>query len=249
MRKIDSLGQCTLFDVHVSQWSLIWKTLESGEAACHDHKAYIGRNRCYATGFTRLFCPITENIGEGDRLELSPYISSNNVVEHLTLAVTGGHHTDMSLSNAQMQPAKRVKILLLLGHLVVTDINLDMHIRVEYGWDCDEFSLSVPAGFSATRYRRFDGGTFTSPNRDRFIDLPRCFRLISNSLEQSIQSRESMHDFMDADFNDELRRLSNLSEHHVNVDNDTDAFLPTVNIDHEPSIAQIFANLWRDKNS
>jgi len=139
---------------------------------------YFGLNKCLATGFTRLFCAIEENISKDDRLQLSPYLKTTNHVEHLTVAVTGGHHVYMSLSNEQTRPAEQIKILLLQGHLAVTDINLDLPIRVEYGWDCARFSLAVPAGFSATRYRRFDGENLAIYEGNSVITLPSCFRVI-----------------------------------------------------------------------
>ncbi|CAF0899243.1 unnamed protein product [Adineta steineri] len=145
---------------------------------------YLGRNKCLATGFTRLFCPIEENISMDDTLQLPLYLKTTNRVEHLTVAVTrGGRQIQMSLSNRQMIPAEQVKIILVQGHLVVTDINLHLNIRVEYGWDCEDFSLAVPAGFSATRYRRFDAENVAGSEGNNVITLPSCFRVIPNSVK------------------------------------------------------------------
>ncbi|CAF0817157.1 unnamed protein product [Rotaria sordida] len=176
-------SQCTLYDVQVSSSSLIWKMLASEVSACHTNMSYFGRNKCFATGFTRLFCPIEESISLDDRLQLSSYFNTTNKVERLTIAVTGGRHIDMFLSNDQMTPAEQVKILLLQGHLIVADINTNLPIRVEYGWNCDDFSLVVPAGFSATRYRRFDGENLAIYEGNSIVPLPRCFRVIPNLVQ------------------------------------------------------------------
>jgi hypothetical protein len=144
---------------------------------------YFGRNRCFATGFTRFFCPIEENISTDDRLELSPYLPSTNRVEHLTIAVTGDRRVDMSLSNDQMRPAERVKILLLQGDLVITDANQYLPVRVEHGSNCDSFSLVVPSGYSNTRYRFFDGQHLANYKENGLIELPTCFRVIPNSAQ------------------------------------------------------------------
>ena len=142
---------------------------------------YFGLNKCLATGFTRLFCAIEEHITMDDRLNLSPYLRTTNRVEHLTIATVGNRNVEMSLNNGQMRPADRVKILLLQGHLTVTDINLELHIRVEYGWNCNDYSLVVPAGLSATRYRRFDAENLAVYEGNNIINLPPCFRVIPNS--------------------------------------------------------------------
>ena len=173
-----SLDFCTLYDVELSANGLEWKILDSGPGTCHSYMPHFGLNRCYATGFTRLFCAIEENIANEDRLQLSPYLKSTNKIEHLTIAVTGGRRVDMALSNEQTRPAEQVKVILLQGHLTVTDINDNLPIRVEYGSDCDEFSLSVPEGFSATRYRRFDGENLVVYEGSSVVKLPLCFRVI-----------------------------------------------------------------------
>lgn len=183
MIHFDLIDRCTLYDVEVSSSSLIWKKLDSEVATCHTFMPYFGLNKCLATGFTRLFCPIEESISKDDRLLLSPYLKTTNRVEHLTVAVTGSRHVQMSLNNFQMRPAEQVKILLIRGHLAVTDINLDVPIRVEYGWDCNEYSLAVPAGFSATRYRRFDGENLANYEGNSVITLPTCFKVIPNSAQ------------------------------------------------------------------
>jgi hypothetical protein len=182
LNNFEFIGLCTLYNVEVSSSTLIWKVLDSEIATCHTFMPYFGRNKCLATGFTRLFCPIEESISMNDRLQLSPYLKTTNRVEHLTIAVTGSRRVDISLSNSQMRPAEQVKILLLRGHLVVTDINLDLPIRVEYGWNCNEYGLVVPAGFSATRYRRFDGENLAIYEGNSVITLPTCFKVIPNSI-------------------------------------------------------------------
>jgi hypothetical protein len=153
---------------------------------------FFGRNRCFATGFTRLFCSVEESISKNDRLQLASFLKTTNRVEHLTLAVTGSHRVDMSLSNDQMKPAEQVKILLIKGHLAVTDVNLNLPIRVEYGWNCDDFSLAVPSGFSASRYRRFDGENLAIYEGDSVITLPLCFRVIPNPASPSIVANTSL---------------------------------------------------------
>lgn len=140
-----------------------------------------------------------QSITNEDALRLSAYVPSQKDVEHLTLAVTGGRDVELSLSNAQMRPAEHVKILLLQGHLVVTDVNLDLHIRVEFGWNCDDFSLAVPSGFSATRYRQFDSETLGMKEGDHFIDLPHCFRLIKNFVAKPIPLANNVSDLMDSE--------------------------------------------------
>ena len=177
------IGFCTLYDVQVSSSSLIWKKLNSEEATCHAFMSSFGKNKCLATGFTRLFCSIEDNISKNDYLKLSPYLKQINYLEHLTVAVTGSHHIYMSLSNNQMKPAKQVKILLLQGHLTVTDINPNLPIRVEYGSNCDDFSLIAPAGLTATRYRRFDDDSSTMHGENNTFLLPPCFRVIPSSVE------------------------------------------------------------------
>ena len=171
---------CTLYDVDVTSSSLVWRTLDSGVSTCHTYMPYFDRNKCLASGFTNLFCPIEENISTEDRLELSPYSKNTNQVAHLTIAVTGGRQVQIAFSNDQIRPAKQVKVLLLQGHLTVTDINQNLSIRVEYGRNCNEFGLTVPAGFSATRYRRFDGDNPNIYEENSLIDLPPCFRVIPN---------------------------------------------------------------------
>ena len=171
---------CTLYDVDVTSSSLVWRTLDSGVSTCHTYMPYFDRNKCLASGFTNLFCPIEENISTEDRLELSPYSKNTNQVDHLTIAVTGGRQVQIAFSNDQIRPAKQVKVLLLQGHLTVTDINQNLSIRVEYGRNCNEFGLTVPAGFSATRYRRFDGDNPNIYEENSLIDLPPCFRVIPN---------------------------------------------------------------------
>ena len=177
---ISFLDFCTLHDVQVTSSTLIWKTLDSGVSTCHTFMPFFGRNKCLASGFTHLFCPIEESVSSEDRLQLSPYLKTTNHVDHLTIAVTGGHHVQIFFSNDQIRPAKRVKVLLLQGHLTVTDTNENLPIRVEYGWDCEEFGLIVPAGLSATRYRRFDRDNRNIYEGNILIDLPPCFRVIPN---------------------------------------------------------------------
>lgn len=162
--------------------TLVWKTLDSAVSTCHTFMPYFGRNKCLASGFTRLFCPIEEDISTEERLQLSPYLKTSNQVEHLTMAVTGGRLVQIAFSNDQIKPAKQAKILLLQGHLTVTDINQNLPIRVEYGRNCNEFGLVVPAGFSATRYRRFDGDNLNIYEGNSLIDLPPCFRVIRNKI-------------------------------------------------------------------
>lgn len=176
------LDFCTLYDVQVTSSTLIWKTLDSGVSTCHTFMPYFGRNKCLASGFTHLFCPIEENIFSEDRLQLSPYLKTTNHVDHLTIAVTGGQHIQVVFSNDQIRPAKQVKVLLLQGHLTVTDTNENLPIRVEYGWDCEKFGLIVPAGLSATRYRRFDKDNRNIYEGNILIDLPPCFRVIPTAV-------------------------------------------------------------------
>jgi len=171
---------------------------------------YFGINKCLATGFTRLFCPIEEHVSMDDRLHLSPYLRTTNRVEHLTIAVTGNRQVQMSLSNAQMRPAEQVKILLLQGHLAVTDINLDLPIRVEYGWNCKVYSLAVPAGFSATRYRRFDGENLSVYEGNNVITLPPCFKVIPNANSPQASSSEIKNvSHVELESNDELINQTN----------------------------------------
>lgn len=167
-----------MYDVELTSKGLEWKTLDSGPETCHSYMPHFGINKCLATGFTRLFCAIDENISNDDRLELSLYVKTTNQVEHLTIAVTGGRRINMAIRNEQTRPAEQIKILLLQGHLAVTDINDNLPIRVEYGSDCNEFSLSVPEGFSATRYRRFDGDNLVIYEGSSVVKLPLCFRVI-----------------------------------------------------------------------
>ncbi|CAF1665228.1 unnamed protein product, partial [Adineta ricciae] len=56
-------------------------------------------------------------------------------------------------------------------------------IRVEYGWNCKDFSLAVPAGFSATRYRRFDGENLAIFESNSVVTLPSCFKVIPNGAQ------------------------------------------------------------------
>jgi hypothetical protein len=172
---------CTLYDVHVGSASLQWKILDSELATCQTFMPYFGLNKCLATGFTRLFCVIEEHITMDDRLNLSPYLRTTNRVEHLTIATIGNRHVEMSLNNAQMRPAERVKILLLQGHLTVTDINTVLHIRVEYGWNCKDYSIVAPAGMVATKYRRFDAENAEAYEGNSVINLPSCFKVLTNS--------------------------------------------------------------------
>ena len=233
------VGSCNLYEIHVSPSSLVWTRLDSEDAACHHFMPFFGRNPCYATGFTRLFCPIVQNIDKDDVLELSPYLQSNNSVEHLTLAVTGGRLVDVSLSNVQMRPAKQVKILLLQGHLVVTDINLNLHIRVEYGSNCDDFSLAVPAGFSATRYRRFDSETLSVQEGDSFIDLPRCFRLIPNFTARPISLEDEISDLVDEES----------IEEEIPSGNNTDPSNSNITSEDQDSTTGNYLYFWRNNNS
>ncbi|CAF3257993.1 unnamed protein product [Rotaria socialis] len=172
--------RCTLYDVQISSSGLVWKVLDSEAAACRTFMSHFGQNKCFATGFTRLFCPIEESILSDDRLELPSYVQMEAYVERLTIAVTGSRQVAMSLSNDQMRPAKQVKILLLRGYLLVTDINIDLPILVEYGSNCDDYGLVVPDGFSTTRYRHFDSENTPISLRNRAIDAPSCFQVIPN---------------------------------------------------------------------
>jgi hypothetical protein len=240
---------CTLYDIHVSSASLIFKTLDSEAATCHTFMPYFGLNKCLATGFTRLFCAIEENISKDDRLQFSPYLKTTNHVEHLTVAVTGGHHVYMSLSNDQTRPAEQIKILLLKGHLAVTDINLNLPIRVEYGWNCAEFSLAVPAGFSATRYRRFDGENLAIYEGNSVITLPSCFRVIpiaakpvtpivSNTLPPPVVHLEPEEE-------EEPVVIIDPTKPEITIDfNITDPA-----IEDEKNVGSSFWNIFRNKNS
>ncbi|CAM4756573.1 unnamed protein product [Rotaria magnacalcarata] len=172
--------RCTLYNVQMSSSDLVWKVLDSEAAVCSTFMSHFGRNKCFAQGFTRLFCSIEEGISSDDRLELPSYVQMEAYVERLTIAVTGSRQVAMSLSNDQMRPAKQVKILLLRGHLLVTDINIDLPILVEYGSNCDDYSLVVPEGFSTTRYRRFDSDNSPMSLRNRAIVVPSCFQIIPN---------------------------------------------------------------------
>lgn len=154
--------------------------MESGSTACHGYMSFFGANRCFASGFTRLFCPIEESVSTDEGLRLSPYVQEANRVEHLTVALTGGRQVDMVLSNRQLAPAERAKVLLLQGHLSVTDVNQHLFIRVEYGWNCKDYSLTVPAGISTTRYRRFDGEDGAIYEGNNVVTLPSCFKVIPN---------------------------------------------------------------------
>ncbi|CAF1000633.1 unnamed protein product, partial [Adineta ricciae] len=53
---------CTLNNVTVSSTGLMWKTIDSGAPTCHTYMPFLGRNRCFASGFTRIFCPIEESV-------------------------------------------------------------------------------------------------------------------------------------------------------------------------------------------
>ncbi len=219
--------------------------LDSAVSTCHTFMPYIGLNKCLATGFTRLFCPIEENISKDDRLQLPPYLKTTNRVEHLTIAVTGGRYIDMSLNNEQTRPAEQIKILLLQGHLTVTDINLNLPIRVEYGWNCADFSLTVPAGFSATRYRRFDGENFVIYEGNSVIKLPSCFRVIpsltpieSSTLSSTLSLIESVTDV-------EPEIITNPAKPEIVIDlNITDTI-----IENDPTVVAKFGDVFRNKNS
>ncbi len=252
---------CTLYDVEVSSSSLTWKILDSEVATCHTFMPYFGRNRCFAAGFTRLFCPIEEHISSDDRLELSPYLKVTNRVEHLTLAVTGGRHVVMSLNNDQMRPAEQVKILLLQGHLIVTDINLNLSIRVEYGWNCNDFSLIVQAGFSATRYRRFDGENFAIYEGNSLVTLPSCFRVIPNSSQvvSSIQSNTD-HVSLEKSESDKAKIIStNQTRSEIlidlNITNSTkeemfiDLNITNPTIEDDPNVISNFWDIFHNQNS
>lgn len=167
----------------MSSTALVWKLLESDAATCHKSKSNFGINKCFATGFTRLFCSIEQGISQDDRLEISLYSTTTNYVEHLTVAVTGGRQVLMSLSNDQMNPAQQIKILLLQGYLVITDINDRLPIRIEYGWNCDDFNLVVPSGFTTTRFYRFYDENVASHQGSRGIALPPCFRVVGGLLQ------------------------------------------------------------------
>ncbi|CAF2345144.1 unnamed protein product [Rotaria sp. Silwood2] len=223
-------SQCTLYDVQVSSSSLIWKMLDSAVATCHTFMPYFGQNKCFATGFTRLFCPIERSISLDDRLQLSPYFKTTNYVERLTIAVTGGRHVQMFLSNDQMTPAQQVKILLLQGHLVVTDINTNLPIRVEYGWNCDDFSLVTSIGFSATRYRRFDGENLAIYERNSIVPLPRCFRVVSNLVK--IPSSSIMISTLNSsiiDLKSNEKQIINLNLSEINIINNLNLTNTTIN--------------------
>ena len=181
-----------MYNISVSPTGLQWKRLDSPGAACLTFMPFFGRNPCLSTGFDRLFCPITENIESIDSLMISPYISGDNRVEHLTLAVIDNDKVVMQLSNQQLARAEQVKILLTKGHLVYDQINKDRLIRVEYGWSCSMYSLVVPSGVSTTLYRRFDGETALPRDAKGRITLPPCFRLklmdspTVNTLEETV---------------------------------------------------------------
>ncbi len=261
LKKFYFLALCTLYDVQVSSSSLIWKMLDSGIPTCHTFMPYFGRNKCLATGFTRLFCPIEENISIDDRLQLSPYLKTTNHVEHLTLAVTGGRHVDMSLSNDQTRPAEQIKILLLQGHLTVTDINLNLPIRVEYGWNCDDFSLAVPAGFSATRYRRFDGENFAIYEGNSVITLPSCFRVIPvlGQLLSPILSNTVIPPIVEHESDEEPVTITNSAKPEMVIDSNitnpaNSEILIDLNItnsitEDEQNVTSNFWNILRNKNS
>lgn len=241
------LGSCTLYDVHVSSNSLVWKTLDSESTTCHSFMPYFGRNKCYTTGFTRLFCTIEESITKDDHLQLSPYLKTTNRVEHLTLAVTGNRHVEISLNNDQTRPAEQVKILLIKGHLVVTDINLNLPMRVEYGWNCNDFSLTVPAGFSATRYRRFDGENLAIFEGNNVITLPSCFRVIPNPAQAVTNPGSSTHvaPLIELDSDEEKVILTDPSKPEILIDlNMTNPI-----VDEEGNATINFWNIFRNKNS
>jgi hypothetical protein len=210
---------CILYDVQVGPSSLLWKILDSELSTCHTFMPYFGLNKCLATGFTRLFCPVEEHISMDDHLQLSPYLRTTNRVEHLTLAVTGSRNVAMSLSNRQMRPAEQVKILLIRGHLAVTDINLELPIRVEYGWNCADYSLAVLAGFSATRYRRFDGQNLSIYEGDSVINLPPCFKVIptANSAQKSLTDiKNTSH--VEPESDEEPVKVINPVEEKITID-------------------------------
>jgi len=209
---------CNLYQVNMTDSALVWTRLDSSDATCHHYKHLFGKNPCFATGFTNLFCPIDINVESDDRLELSVQLSANPHVDHLTLAATGGEYVTMSLSNRQTHPAARVKILVLQGHLVVTDVNRDLQIRVEYGSNCDEFSLVVPDVLTATRYRRFNGEAFVFVDGNRFVDLPRCFKLIPTLGGNSQLLSANMLSLIDQE-SDSIATVVNVEE-HVDVKDD-----------------------------
>lgn len=209
---------------------------------------YFGLNKCLAAGFTRLFCTIEENISIDDRLRLSPYLKTTNQVEHLTVTVTGGRRVDMAIANDQTRPAEQIKILLLQGHLTVTDINDNLPIRVEYGSDCNEYSLSVPEGFSATRYRRFDGNNLVTYVGSGEVQLPPCFRVlpaaipvIPSKLSSTIQSP--------------LPELESEVKHEITTAHPSDSEISiefnitNVLLEDAPDIGNQFWEIFKDKNS
>ncbi|CAF0811669.1 unnamed protein product [Adineta steineri] len=253
---------CTLYDLELTSSSLEWKILNSDLATCHTFMPYLGRNKCLATGFTRLFCPIEENISMDDTLQLPLYLKTTNRVEHLTVAVTrGGRQIQMSLSNRQMIPAEQVKIILIQGHLAVTDINLNLSIRVEYGWNCDDFSLAVPAGFSATRYRRFDGDNLAVTEGNNVITLPGCFKVIPNLVKvpattiisallpsgsASASQSEADVDTVDEKESDENEIItSDIEKPHIQVDSD----LKNTTNDREQNVISNYWNYLRNNNN
>jgi hypothetical protein len=221
--------------------------LDSEVSTCHTFMPYFGRNRCLATGFTRLFCPIEEHVSKDDRLQLSPYLKTTNRVEHLTLAVTGGRHVDISFSNDQTRPAEQIKILLLQGHLAVTDINLNLPIRVEYGWNCDDFSLAVPAGFSATRYRRFDGEKFSMYEGNSVITLPSCFRVIPIAASElsPILSSTLNPPIVELESDEEQAIITNPTKPEIVIDLN----ITNSTTEEEESAASNFWDIFRNKNS
>ncbi|CAF3403417.1 unnamed protein product [Rotaria sp. Silwood1] len=241
-------NQCTLYDVQISSSNLIWKILDSAVSTCHTFMPYFGQNKCFATGFTRLFCPIEQSILLNDRLQLLSYSKTTNSVERLTIAVTGGRHIHMFLRNDQMTPAQQVKILLLQGHLVVTDINVNLPIRVEYGWNCDDFSLSVPIGSSTTRYRRFDGENSVIYEGKSIVPLPDCFRLVSNVIKipsSSIITSTLSSSTIDLKFDEKQIIISDLSETNIIINlNQTNT-----TIDNQQNILSHYWNNLSDYNN
>lgn len=208
---------------------------------------YFGRNKCFATGFTRLFCSIEEPITKDERLELFPFLKTTNHVEHLTLAVTGGHHVEMSLSNDQTRPAEQVKILLIQGHLVVTDINLNLPMRVEYGWNCNDFSLAVPAGFSATRYRRFDGENLAVYEGNNVITLPSCFRVISVLSPMPSANASSTPDLSLIELDSDEDQAEFLDQQKPEIVINLNMTDPVT--EEEQSVSSNFWDIFRNRNS
>ena len=240
-----SVARCTLYDIEVGVKSLIWTKVESGAEACQRSTALFGRNRCFATGFTRLFCPIDENIRSDDALDLSSYVASSNRVEHLTVAVTGGRQVTMSLSNNQMRPAEQVKILLLQGHLEITSVNENLNMRVEYGSNCADFSVLVSDIMSVTRYHQFDEEIVMAYGKDDKKLLPACFRVIPSRIPAPQASIVDREPFIVADRSEPI----DFEQYTLELDEHPDELPTNLTRDAEASTASAFWDTLSTDNS